>query len=264
MRIFGRPARRYLASVPHIPEYVQSAARCIRLFQNPWTVLRCYLTRSTPPGHVLRLRQGMTIHLSEDPFDIVTVFGLFVRQDYGLIAPGSKVVDIGANIGVFTLFAIHCGASVVHAYEPSGDSFQCLRRNLDENRLNGKVSSFRSAVSKGPERVVPFPRRSSVYNALGSGTQSGDGFDEVPLETLATVIERIGHADLLKMDCEGEEEQIIDGAGLDVMQLVDEIRLEYHNGRGAVIKQLLADRGFKPTFWWEADARGGLGWFERL
>ncbi len=206
----------------------------------------------------------MTIHLSEDPFDIVTVFGLFVRRDYGLIAPGSKVVDIGANIGVFTLFAIHCGASVVHAYEPSGDSFDCLRRNVDENRLSGKVSAFRSAVSSGPERRVLFPRRSSVYNALGTGTQSGEGLDEVALETLATVIERIGHADLLKMDCEGEEEQIIDGAELEVMQRIDEIRLEYHNGRGAVIKQQLVDRGFKPTLWWEADARGGLGWFERL
>lgn len=77
----------------------------VRVFESPLLVIWSYLTRRPPAERLVRLRNGYVIHLSEDPADIVTVFLIYAREDYGSVAPGTVVVDIGANIGVFALFA---------------------------------------------------------------------------------------------------------------------------------------------------------------
>jgi FkbM family methyltransferase len=262
LKIFGRPVRRYLASVPMVFSYSKNLVECIRLFESPFELLRSYVTRTSPRSDAVRLRSGLTITLSNDPLDIVTIFGLFIRGDYGRIERGSTVVDIGANIGVFTLYAVHCGAAKVHSYEPSAESFTCLNQNIARNNLSGTVTLFRSAVSKGPVGTTRFPKRSSVFNSIATTSADGE-YDVVPLETLNTVVERMGVVDLIKMDCEGEEERIVEGADAATLARVDEIRLEYHLGRGASVRRLLEERGFRVTRWWEADSKGGIGWFER-
>jgi FkbM family methyltransferase len=262
--IFGRPAHRYLASLPRAHRYLREVLVCFRLFKSPSQVLRAYVTRRPPRSRTLELRTGMRIFLSEDPLDIVTVFGLFVRRDYGTIPSGSRVIDIGANIGVFSLYAIHCGASVVHAYEPSSDSFRCLRRNVDENLLADRIKSFHAAVGGGTSRTVRFPRKSSVFNTILPEDAANDElFDYVPLETLSTVIARLPDADMIKLDCEGEEENILAACGAATLAQVAQVRLEYHNFRGEAVREVMQARQFELKHLWAPDPKGGIAWFER-
>ena len=264
MKLFGRPVKRYVASVPLAHRYLRDAIVCCRLFRSPLSVLRAYVTRHPIQARVIELRDGMKIFLSDDPLDVVTVFGLFVRGDYGTIPRGSRVIDIGANIGVFSLYAIHCGAALVHAYEPSGDSFECLRRNVEENALSDSIRIFHVAVGSGPERMVRFPRKSSVFNAILPDGSSGDGpADDVRLETLATVIGRLPEADIIKLDCEGEEEDILAACDSATLAQVGEIRLEYHNFRGDAVCEVMRNHDFDVTHLWAPDAKGGIAWFRR-
>lgn len=261
MKILGRPLRRYTANLLRLHLHLRDLGRAVALFTDPWSVITCYVRRTRPVSGVISLRSGLQIHLSEDPLDVVTVVGIFVRRDYGAVHAGSEVVDIGANIGVFALYAIHCGASRVHAYEPSADAFACLERNVRANNLQSRIEAFKVAVGAGPERTIPFPRRSSVFNSLdGAG---GRDCDDVPLETLATVLRRLERPELIKLDCEGEEERILAEASLDTLRRVQDIRLEYHHGRGAAIAADVARRGFVVEHRWDADARGGLLWLRR-
>jgi len=263
MRVFGRPIRRYVASLARAPQYFGELVRCVRLFKAPGSVLWAYLTRRPLPRNRVELRSGLHIHLSADPLDIVTVFGVFMRRDYGEIPPGSRVIDIGANIGVFALYAVHCGARLVHAYEPSAESFKVLQRNIDDNRLGERVKAFRVAVGAGPERPVLFPRSSNVMNVRPTDGTDANDCDEVPLETLQTVVARTGGAELVKLDCEGEEEHILADARAPTLSQLKEVRLEYHLGRGAVIMRGMEQRGFDVVHHWPADARGGLVWFKQ-
>ena len=261
MKILGRPLRRYLANLARLHLHARDIGRAIALFSDPWSLLACYVRRRRPASGVVTLRSGLRVYLSEDPLDVVTLVGIFVRRDYGVVRAGSEVVDIGANIGVFTLFAIHCGASRVHAYEPSAGAFACLERNVRANGLESRVAVFQVAVGAGPERAVSFPRRSSVFNSLDSA--GGQECDDVRLETLATVLQRLDRPELIKLDCEGEEERILADASIDTLNRVQDIRLEYHHARSAAIVADIGRCGFVVEHRWDADANGGLLWFRR-
>ena len=107
MRLFGRDISRYWLRIPEIPAYFGYLLKCFKLFNNPLQLILAYLLSSSLPGRVVELRKGPRIYLSEHSHDIISVFVIFVREDYGRIQPGSTVVDVGANIGIFSLYAAY-------------------------------------------------------------------------------------------------------------------------------------------------------------
>src|SRR5215210_5312090 len=74
-----------------------------------------------------RLRRGDTRVLTTAPVDASTIAVVFIKEDYGEIAPGSTVVDIGANIGVFALYAAASPGVRVYAYEPVDATYAQLQ-----------------------------------------------------------------------------------------------------------------------------------------
>jgi FkbM family methyltransferase len=229
MMIFGRHISQYTKNLRHMHKYVWYCVKCCLLFKRPLVLLYHYLTRTSPPQRTLELRRGMRIGLSAHPDDVITVFLIFVREDYGRVAPGSVVVDIGANIGVFALYAAYCGARRVYAYEPNGQSHAHLLQNIERNRLENVINARKLAVSDTAGQNVRFPVQSSVYNAIIRDARDGD-WEDVQTTTLAQIIadEALEVIDLLKIDCEGEEYTIIPASGENVWRRVRSIAIEYH------------------------------------
>ena len=63
--------------------------------------------------------------------DLSTVFGVFCREDYPPPAGSRVVIDIGANIGIATLFFVSRNReALVYAYEPVDDNVEMFRRNV--------------------------------------------------------------------------------------------------------------------------------------
>jgi hypothetical protein len=85
--------------------------KCILIFKRPFFIVYKYIKRNTPITTPLSLRNGLKIILSTHPHDIVTAFVVFVKGDYGKVEQGTTVVDIGANIGIFSLYAASMGAT---------------------------------------------------------------------------------------------------------------------------------------------------------
>jgi FkbM family methyltransferase len=71
------------------------------------------------------------------------------------ISPGEIVLDVGANIGVFTLFAARQGAQV-YAYEPVPPTFEVLQHNIHLHRLDSVAYPRNIGISDRVEERLMF------------------------------------------------------------------------------------------------------------
>jgi FkbM family methyltransferase len=243
MKIFNRDLAMYQRNLHRIHFYGWYFTKCFFLFKNPSAFIRSYLQLTLPKDRLVRLRNGMTITLSEDPYDVATIFGIFVRKDYGDVQPGSVVIDIGANIGGFSLFAAACGARRVEAYEPNTEAFQCLNRNIRINHLETVIQSRQFAVTNSAGEKVRFPRKASPFNAILPDHTQAD-YETIETIDLPRIMQNLGRVQMLKLDCEGAEWDILFSSDRSVLSRFDAIRLEYHLGKGEEIRSLLERSGF--------------------
>ncbi len=136
------------------------------------------------------------------------------------LKPGDRVVDIGANIGYFTVLAgRRVGPSGrVYAFEPVPHVRNLLARSVAENRLEDRteISSLAIGDKAGHARIVTLPLDAGAVNSGGSYLTAGEvpvrhlGIDVTlaPLDSL-TFPERVR---VMKVDVEGAEPLVFKGA----------------------------------------------------
>jgi FkbM family methyltransferase len=132
----------------------------------------------------------------------------------GALAEGCVFVDVGANIGYFSVIAAEAvgDAGKVFAFEPEPENFALLQANLSLNDLEGRVVPVRAALSdtKGQGRL--YLSRDNLGDHQIYGTEEARDSIEVPLldggRYLEAWLERI---DLLKVDTQGSEYRVIAG-----------------------------------------------------
>ena len=57
-------------------------------------------------------------------------------------APGEVLVDCGANVGMYTIWAAATRGARVYAFEPEAQNYALLNRNILLNNLSGRVSAY--------------------------------------------------------------------------------------------------------------------------
>ena len=186
------------------------------------------------------------------------------RWMHETLAPGDTCVDVGANIGYFTLLAasrVGATGSVV-ALEPSPAVFRRLRANL---ALNDASNVRAVCVAAGAqEGAVPFYR--ATWNDAESSTVALQGLEPdgtvraAPLHRLLTDQE-LARTRLIKVDVEGGEVDVIAGLlpALERLRLDAELVVEVHPHliaeQGKSVADLLAmlePAGFLP-YWLPVD-----------
>lgn len=263
MKLFGRKPARYVLGLKQLPAFLAASWRACFVFERPLTVLWAYIARRSPPGGEILLRKGGVIRLSSDPADVVTVFIIFARKDYGKVEPGSTVIDVGANIGVFALYAALSGAKAVYAFEPSASSYETLLANIKVNGLESVIHAERRAVVGRPRTAVKFPRGSDVMNAIIPDSQEGEDYDLVPAVALSEIVASGDSFSLLKSDCEGGEYDIfLQASEADILKIL-EIRMEYHGGPRDELIARLKGFGYKVRQFMIEDAGGGYIWLAK-
>jgi FkbM family methyltransferase len=117
-------------------------------------------------------------------------------------------VDVGANIGWFTLLASR-RAKLVHAFEPEPTNAKLLRRSLDFNELtNCNLHQIAVADFNGKSKLY-LSHESAGRHSLIRGTRSEQ--IEVEVGTLDGLLPG-GTIDILKVDTEGSEPEVLAGA----------------------------------------------------
>ena len=173
---------------------------------------------------------------------------------------GWRVVDVGANIGVFSLWAERLGADVT-AFEPEPRTFASLVTNVAGRRISPTQAAL-------VDQAVPAVRlylseMDSTSNTLaGREIETGEplrDFVDVPTVTLTEVVG--SGCDLLKLDCEGAEFEALLGADDDTLRRAQRIILEFHRIAGspdAIVERLEAV-GMEVTRFAETEDVGLLG-----
>ncbi|OGL79701.1 hypothetical protein A3F28_01315 [Candidatus Uhrbacteria bacterium RIFCSPHIGHO2_12_FULL_57_11] len=235
---------------------VQKLLKIIIHFQN-WPVRFLELAHLAPRRLVtLQLRNGPSFFVRPYSSDVsclqsITRDGEYFR--YFNVMPGDTVVDIGANIGSFAVFAAYNEpTSRVIAVEPVQKNFDILRKNIDCNRL-ANIVAVRGGISDVSGPLI-FHHGKGAWFASGSLYRieaTSDSKEEVPGRTLADLFAEYGieRCDFLKMDCEGAEYKILLGCPDSVWLKIRKIALEFHNfepGKNQFdLLDLLRSRGFR-------------------
>ncbi|MEO7768245.1 MAG: FkbM family methyltransferase, partial [Ferruginibacter sp.] len=150
-----------------------------------WT---SYIKLTNPKSNKFTTRDGYQILLSNNLHDGITVMVIFCRLEYGKVDPGSIVIDIGANIGVFSLYAARCGAKKVYAFEPNKKSYEILLNNIKVNNLEKIIIPFNLAVGSSDGEIISIPKNSSPYNATVYGKLDEAHYDFVETICLPSFI----------------------------------------------------------------------------
>jgi len=155
-----------------------------------------------------------------------------------LLQEGMTVVDVGANHGLFSMEAAHFVGSTgrVYAFEPTPELYAHLRKHLEVNHLKNVYLLEKAVGSFDGNAKLRVHHECTGLNSLASqdlvwqgSILIADQVINVPICKLDTVVhsKNISHIDILKIDVEGFELEVLQGARLILVnQLVKYIILE--------------------------------------
>lgn len=234
--------------------------------------LAAYVTPTSTVAQSLDLSRvhGINLHETRYLHDEI-----FVRQTYlqhGVTLRDNAVVfDVGANIGMFSLFVVRCCPTAsVFAFEPLPEAFEALRRNVADHELG--VRPFSHGLSAA-ERDVEFTHYlgysmmsgqseyadagaeiSVIKRYLGNEAEQGDQgarellqrvdevlahrFTEVRhvcrVRRLSDVVDELGVEviDLLKVDVQRAEADVLAGLEDRHWPLIQQVAAEVHDASG--------------------------------
>jgi FkbM family methyltransferase len=147
--------------------------------------------------------------------------GVFERHELDIFElacyAGATVLDVGANIGLYSVVAAQRigDSGIVYAFEPVPENVAYLRKNLELNGVADRVAVQEVAVGEADGELEIFlsDRQIGTHSAakatIGVGTSV-----KVPMRSVDAFVANSGisHIDVVKVDVEGYDGQVLQGA----------------------------------------------------
>ena len=136
---------------------------------------------------------------------------------FRIVRPGMTIFDVGANIGYYAIMESKLVGDTgrIIAVEPSHTNVELLQRNLSLNSL-GNVTVLQGAISDKVGKAkfhLSYQSNLNTFHDVGSGSEhlSGASID-VETQTIENLAKNYGAPDLIRMDVEGHEVAVLNGA----------------------------------------------------
>ncbi len=193
---------------------------------------------------------GLEIRYKEFTGELGNIKTVFFDEDEELPLPpsGAVVLDVGANIGLFTLYLAwkygRARFTRIHLFEPNPDTYARLRHNLTANHLDGICTAHPLALSDSSGTVYMEAPRG--YSVLGTISDKGT----VPVECKPLDLWRREQGDpaidLLKVDVEGHEVALLRGAPA-TLEAVRHLYIEVQRAHLGDVDAMARAAGFVTT-----------------
>ncbi|MCX6815532.1 MAG: FkbM family methyltransferase [Candidatus Aenigmarchaeota archaeon] len=208
---------------------LKGALNAVKTFKNFKQFSDDYFGRIGKKIILYKLRNGLVMYARPNRVDAIAIIETSGDMQYTSefsIGKNDTVVDIGAHIGSFTLFAAKM-AKRVYAFEPNKDNWILLKKNIAINKIKN-VTAVNAAVSgkNGFVKLYVNTENTGGHRLDNKYFSKAVSIKSVNLQSI--VKQAGGKIDFLKVDCEGAEYDIL-FKGKNVLDRVSKMALEYHD-----------------------------------
>jgi len=202
---------------------------------------------------IFKTRTKKIIKLRRDSTDLMALTHVWLIEEYKRpnfeINSNDIVIDVGAHIGLFTLYASQfCNEGKIYSFEPVKENYELLLENVKLNNLN-QVKIFNFAVSNSNYPIKLFINNDESGHSMFSSSDQSISVNSISLKKIFDD-NQIEHCNFLKLDCEGAEYEIIKNLPSVYFEKIDKMVIEYHMADSqpkllSELKTLLINNNFK-------------------
>ena len=210
----------------------------VRILVRSWKILKnwylyplVYFKLTKKDYVIFETRSGLKIKIRVNSTDLMALTHVWMIQEYSgddfPISNDDVIIDVGAHIGLFALFASQfCKNGKIFCYEPIKENYKILIENIEMNQIQN-IFPNNLAVTKETSRVKIFLNDDQSGHSMFTQNKN---FVEVDSKSLSDIFidNGIKECDFLKLDCEGAEYEIIESLPSDLFTKINKTAIEYH------------------------------------
>lgn len=252
------------------------AAHVVRNYKD-WIRVLVAMRQGRTPSPIV-LKDGVRFYSSGERVTLSIVDEIFFERAYSPegfdIGTDDVVLDIGANIGVFSVYAALRTRNRVIAFEPFPTNYEFLCRNV-------RASSFQHVITNCVAVSDEVGTKELYLDGIHGEFHGGHKLFqddspahpkklvEVPTTTLQEIMceHELDRVDFMKMDCEGSEGAILRATPVEYLQRISKIVMEFHDNFSELghegIQALLEGAGFGTTLSWDPSFPYGMIYAKR-
>lgn len=178
----------------------------------------------------------------------VIYFGLPDWEEMNLLLdflrPGDVFIDVGANVGVYSLLASVVPDVETWAFEPSSDTAGEARANVTLNGMDDRIHVVQAAVGAEPGEALLSVGLGTVNRLVADS--NGGAAETVPVVTVDGLVPESDRmrVRMMKIDVEGTELDVLRGAQQAIESARPIIIAEANDVQG--LAKWLSARGYRP------------------
>jgi len=219
--------------------YIRNVKVVFKEFKYPFkTLVKIFFAklRFIKNNYLIETKNGVKFAIEPNSNDIGMILEYFRDKPYNsidefFVSDGDVVVDLGANIGAFSInVAMLNPNGQVFSFEPMPDNFFRFSKNINLNRLKN-IKPFQVAISKNNDEIDLLVNKDSAFHSIvNSNNSSSIKKIKVRGITLSSFIEneKLNQINFLKVDIEGAEYDLIYNLEEFVFKIIHKIVFEVH------------------------------------
>ena len=210
----------------------------VRIFARSWNILKnwylyplVYFNLIKKSHVIFETKSGLKLKIRTGTTDLMVLTNVWLIQEYLHeefdIKNNRVVLDIGAHIGLFALFASQfCKKGKIFCFEPVKENYDILLENLELNAVKN-IIPFNLAVYDDSKKVKIYLNDDDAGHSVVLPSSKSMQAYSISLKKIFDD-NKIELCDFAKIDCEGSEYSIIDKLPLEYLKRINKMAIEYH------------------------------------
>lgn len=157
----------------------------------------------------------------------VLIDNVYQKRRIGFLIDKNDIwLDLGANIGTFSLFVLSMGGKTI-AVEPELENLQLLKNNLQQfSKSNYKILPIGVGLNNGKSKLYLCQGDYNKYRH-SMIPKRGRDFVEISINSLPTILNNYPSINAIKMDIEGIEIELLEHIPLKYFENINKLVFEY-------------------------------------